>query len=227
MNRNVLKWIAIVTMTIDHVGLYLLNAGIWMDVFRSIGRIAFPLFAFLVAEGFRKSHHLKAYFLRLFAYAAVIELALFGYYLVTGTNYLFVFNVFIPLVLGLALLILLSQPKPWIRLLAIPIVVFTVFVRYPYGLYGLGLIMAFGLIPRNQRVAQLATVLLLHVLFVQVPGLTSPVAIYPWLQLFALLAMPIIFLYNGEKGKDNKQFFYLFYPVHLGVILLIKILFLS
>jgi len=205
----------------------LMEAGLWQDIFRSVGRIAFPLFAFMIAEGFRHSRHVKAYFFRLFAYAAVIEVALFGYYLFTGNNYLFMFNVFIPLVLGLALLIVLSQPKPVIQLLAIPIVLFAVFVRFPYGLYGLGMILTFGLIPRHRWLAQFASVLLLHVAFVQVPGLNSPVAIYPWLQLFALLAMPLIWAYNGAKGRDNKMFFYLFYPVHLGVILLIKVLFLS
>ena len=79
LNGLVLKILAIVFMTLDHVGLFLLtylgSTNMVGVVFRNLGRIAFPLFAFMLAEGMRKSHHKEKYLLRLALMWALILIA--------------------------------------------------------------------------------------------------------------------------------------------------------
>ncbi len=68
LTANGLKWIAIITMIIDHIGAVLYPVSQYPDMafLRIIGRIAFPIFAFLIVEGYRHTGNLKAYAVRLF-----------------------------------------------------------------------------------------------------------------------------------------------------------------
>ncbi len=79
LNELVLKILALIFMTLDHVGLFLLtylgSANTVGIIFRTLGRIAFPLFAFMLAEGIRKSHHKEKYLLRLGLMWALILIA--------------------------------------------------------------------------------------------------------------------------------------------------------
>ena len=70
MSSFVLKLIAIITMLIDHIGAVLYPEIRWL---RLIGRIAFPIFAYLVAEGFYKTSDIKKYLKRLFIFALVSD----------------------------------------------------------------------------------------------------------------------------------------------------------
>ncbi len=79
LNELVLKILALVFMTLDHVGLFLLtylgSTNMVGILFRTLGRIAYPLFAFMLAEGIRKSHRKERYLLRLALMWALIALA--------------------------------------------------------------------------------------------------------------------------------------------------------
>ena len=79
LNGLVLKILALIFMTLDHVGLFLLtylgSANMVGIIFRTLGRLAFPLFAFMLAEGIRKSHHKEKYLLRLALMWALITIA--------------------------------------------------------------------------------------------------------------------------------------------------------
>ena len=100
-----LKCIALITMIIDHVGAILYPEA---RVLRIIGRIAFPIYAFLVAEGFYHTKNVKKYMLRLLLFALVSEipfdLALTGQILEFGHQ-----NVFFTLFAGLLLMELYSR----------------------------------------------------------------------------------------------------------------------
>ena len=67
----VLKIIAVITMTIDHSGYLIFGGSSFMNF---IGRIAFPIFAFQITEGYTHTHNLKKYFLRLFAFALISQI---------------------------------------------------------------------------------------------------------------------------------------------------------
>ncbi|MBN2540850.1 MAG: hypothetical protein JXB08_04925 [Bacilli bacterium] len=232
MNRNAIKFIAAFTMVLDHIGFYLLDSEtVLYLVFRSIGRVAFVLFAYMIVEGFRHTRDLKKYFLRLFVFAAAIELVLIGYWLIGGENFsLFSANsgnVIWPLVFGLGGLWLLSNDNIWIRLSSILVVALSIVLNIPYAGYGVLMILIFGLYPNI--LTQFLFLIGLNLLFIQVPFLEyvgkGDWARYPadmWWQWFSLAAFLFIPFYNHKKGKWNtKYFFYVFYPVHIGIILLI------
>ena len=130
INSNILKLVAIVAMTIDHIGKMILNfyytsgARTAENVMTIIGRVAFPIFIFLIIEGFTHTKDIKKYFLRLGIMA--VSIAVF-YYLVafipiqgfSGDYILTMGNIFIDLICFLALLYFLNHKKQYIKLLAI------------------------------------------------------------------------------------------------------------
>jgi len=233
MNQNSIKFIAAIAMTFDHVGEFIFkdtNHTLYL-IFKSIGRIAFVLFAYMIVEGFHHTHDLKKYFLRLFLFAVVIELGLLVYYGISGVNYTLLGssqNAIWPLVFGLAGLILLSQKSIWIRLLVIAPVALGLFLNTQYGAYGVLMILIFGIY--QNKLTQLLFLVGLNLLFIDVPLLQyigrSDLARYTgegWTQWFSLVSFVFIFLYNNQKGKwKTKWFFYIFYPTHIGIILLIS-----
>jgi hypothetical protein len=230
MNMRILKIIGIVTMTIDHIGVYLLPSGTIGLVCRGIGRLAYPLFAFMIAEGFRHTHDLFRYWLRLTLVAALVEVCLLGYFLVSGENFLFTINVFLPLVFGLSCLIALTRKAWYWKLLALPILAGAFLIAIPYGAYGVLTILIFGLV--TKRSLQLGLFLVVNLAFNAFPiyGLLNITPVFrgriyeEWIQWFSLLAFIPLFLYNGERGRFSKWFFYLYYPLHLAVILGLKTL---
>ncbi len=217
MNRTVLKIIAIVSMLIDHIGVFLLEEGDLYLACRLVGRLAFPIFAFMIAQGFLKSKHIKQYVIRLAVFALFVEILFLVYALLREVPYIpLKDNVIVPLLLGLLVLISVRSRNDFTRLGLIAILVFTMFVQYPYSIYGLSLIAIFGLIAKKWLQALLF--LLVHLLFIQIPGINNVLYLYPWQQQFALFFLPLLFLYNGKKGRDYKYLFYVFYPLHLIVL---------
>ncbi|OQX93341.1 MAG: hypothetical protein B6I17_02965 [Tenericutes bacterium 4572_104] len=235
MNQNGIKFVAAIAMTFDHVGEFIFkgtNDTLYL-IFKSIGRIAYVLFAYMIVEGFNHTSNLKSYFLRLFSFALIIELGLGIISIISGENYT-IFgmsqNVIWPLVFGLGGLILLNNKLFIIRLSSILIVALALILNIQYGAYGVLIILIFGLYPN--KLTQFLFLVGLNLLFIDVPLLQylgkSDMARYTgdgWIQWFSLLSFIFIGMYNGLKGKLNtKWFFYIFYPTHLGIIFLISIL---
>jgi hypothetical protein len=153
-----LKWIALITMTIDHFGVLVLypytnnNVIDTLYVFsRLIGRLAFPLFAFMIAEGVYRTKHRYLYWTKLFAMAILIGLSMFVLEQI-NINAL-AGNIFIDLSLAALAMILLKE-KSWILkplgLLPVAYVIWTSFepnvpnfLRADYGLYGLIMMLIF------------------------------------------------------------------------------------
>ncbi len=237
MNRNYIKAIAAISTFLDHfaVQFFVPYTTIWL-IFRILGRIAFVLFAYMIAEGFFKTKDINKYWFRLLAFALAIEIFLIVYYLVSDVNLLIEYNVIWPLVFGLTCIRLLNQEdvrKRWLMLIpVIVILILAEMLNTPYGMYGPLIILIFALY-RNNIVTQFLFVLALNLIFIETPlSLVIENRFffrYPsesWWQWFSLLGFIFIFLYNGKKGKINtKWFFYIFYPLHLGVIYLLDILF--
>lgn len=162
-----IKIIAILTMTIDHVG-FMLPDGPLNFTFRIIGRIAFPLFAFMIAEGAIHTKSFNKYALRLGIMASVISLAfIFNEILVIDPTLSSQGNIFIDLLLGALAIYLLRQDKWYLKALAILPVLFGIysfigasleacgchgkilwcpfFIRTQYGWFGILLIVMFYL----------------------------------------------------------------------------------
>jgi len=228
MNAKTLKIIAIVTMTIDHIGYYLLpETSEWYLVTRIIGRIAFPLFAFFIAEGYWHSHDRTKYLVRLMDFAAMFEAIIIGYYLASGVNLIFKVNILWTLAAGLLCLILLNRQEIYFKLLVIPLVIGVELLKLQYGAYGIGLILIFGFIRKLPwRVLAMA---MFTLFFVQIPlfqliGLDSYARYQGYSQWFSLIALVLIAFYNGQKGTFNRYFFYFYYPAHLILIYSLSLL---
>lgn len=237
MNRFTLQLIAIITMTIDHIAMILLPMSLTYSIFRLIGRIAFPLFCFLLAEGFRHTHNIKRYLARILLVGLAIEVALYFIHFFIADIGRSNFNIMITLFIGLLILSLLKSNHKWIRPLAIipfaylimtcffvPSITignYTLYLSVEYGLYGICLILLFGLF--TNKTIYLLGFVIISLCFCN-PGLFwhfnfNHLKLVSSGQHLALLTLPFIYLYNGKMGpKLPKIFTYLYYPLHLVVI---------
>lgn len=224
-----LKIIAVICMLVDHTAGHLFHHCAWalvpwftigkyavgpFFVMRSIiGRWAFPIFAFLVVEGYLHTRSKKRYFLNLFLFALLTE----PIWDLSHYDCLFSMksqNVLFTLALGVAGLRIIDyfRNDGLHRLIAIVGVVGVSFLlRCDYGMIGVSFIMLLYLF-RNKRDFQFLSA---------VPAFGhSP---YSW---SALLAMFPILMYNGKrgfiKGVLGKYLFYIIYPLHLLVLYCLK-----
>lgn len=230
MNRMELKIIALVTMTIDHIGFFLIpNTSEAYGYFRLIGRLAFPIFAFMIAEGYFHTKNLKRYFMRLLGLAIIFEAILYVIYLIYGVNMTHIpflenrvalVNIMWTMVLGfLGLYVIDHYHKKGIFLL-IPLLILSYFSSY--SIYGFGIILAFGLLKemRHKELAFITLTILYSLLPLVLPqegfrGINL-------IQLFAITSIVFIHEYNGLLGKYKLKFFYLYYPFHIIVLFLIS-----
>lgn len=238
-----LKYIALLTMTIDHIGAIFLTYGsLPYSIARGIGRIAFPIFCFLLVEGFRHTSNRRSYFLRLLLFAFLSEIpfdaALFQFPQVTDPSILFSHqNVFFTLALGFLALCLLE--KYWwdgffLRLF-IPLCFcgLAELLHTDYSMVGVMVILLFYCLEINAGYHGT----------LEGNRYTFSVIAYPVLLLllaygnvFVALAIPFLSLYNGKKGNplpNGKSFpgakylFYWYYPMHLLVFALARFLFIQ
>lgn len=207
-----LKILALLTMLIDHIGFAFYPDNI---VLRIIGRTSFILYAFLLVEGFMFTSNVNKYILRLLAFGLLSEVP----YDLLFTNGLGVEkqNVFFTLALAIHGLNSLKSfvHNHFSTLFVVSIhCLIAELLRLDYGSYGILVMFAFYFF-RESYQKKIVAVEGLSVLF--------SVLLNSVIQIFAFLAFIPIFYYNGAKGKYiNKYLFYLFYPVHLLIIFLIK-----
>lgn len=197
-------------MFLDHYH-YIIGGSKILNV---VGRIAFPIFAFTLSEGYVHTRSLKKYLFRLFIFAVSIQMPsiLFGY------NYSM--NVFFTLFLGLLSIYIFNFKKINI-ILKIILIGFVLFFsqkfKLDYGIYGILLIMNFNIF-RDYKFKILMNFLVLNVFNTIFPKVFDLVDT----QFFSLISLVFIFMYNGEKGRSMKYFFYLFYPIHFFILEVIK-----
>ena len=236
-----LKWIAIITMFIDHIGAAMLEIGLlpkiadavlagnsfdyvmadyhfWYsfdDLLRAIGRLAFPIFCFLLMEGFLHTKNIKKYALRLGLFALISEVPFdlaFNEKILEASYQ----NVFFTLFIGLLVLIGLKyfeETLPphisWLRfIVALTGILLAMFLRTDSDAFGVMLIFLLYEFRNLPKLRCIAGAILM--LFNSTTG------------CFAFL---LIWFYNGERGKQlPKYFFYAFYPVHLLLLFLARII---
>ena len=207
--------IAAGTMLADHI------AGVFLDpnsaaaiVLHLIGRLSFPLILFLLVEGFCRTGSLKKYLLRLSIFAVISEIP---YDLCFGGKMWEANNTLFTLVAALIALWVIRDveigAKAWVKLtfkvLLVGLLAFvTYLIRSDYAVIGVAGACAFYLLRFDRLKASTANAAILSV--------------YSLYELPAFLTVPLIWKYNGERGKLSKYFFYIFYPVHLLVLWVIR-----
>ncbi|MDE6663667.1 MAG: conjugal transfer protein TraX [Lachnospiraceae bacterium] len=219
-----LKLIAIISMTVDHIGVLLLSGDVAI-ICRAIGRLAFPIFCFLLVEGYIHTRRFDRYLLRLGVFAFLCE-SIYDYTFFRSVPAWQDQNIFVLLFLGLLMMFLLDKTtqfcseKNWVLIYRngatafLQCVVFAVlaalavFFRANYGIYGMAVIAIFYLLRTNPILRAMAFIIVVCVTHWQ-DG---------WVQFAALLALVPIGMYSGERGYKLKYTFYIYYPLHLLII---------
>ncbi|MGG5368746.1 TraX family protein [Enterococcus sp. AZ196] len=241
MNRSIdgfkLKVIAIIAMLLNHIGSgFSLNEQSAAVFFFTefIGKLTFPIMAYLLVEGFYYTHDRKKYAGRMTFFWL---LSIYPFHLLFGGNHPFrlfelVNNIFFTLLMGLLLMVCCERVKsPLLRnVLAFFFAVLT--ITSDWSLIGVFLIYGFYKW-KNSKIGVwwpiLYTTFFLTVMLLMMHS-AAPQAI-PLYQVFTglgmLLVIPLLFAYNGERGYSPKWVkwgFYGFYPLHLAVLALIRFL---
>ena len=133
-----LKIIALISMLIDHLG-YFFTGG-KLSAFNYFGRLAFPIFAFQISEGYTHTHNLKKYFSRLFIFALISQIPFWLY--TNSLGFGFSLNIFFTLFLGLFCMYLYDKtPYKWLGLIAVGFICYLgELIHVDYGYWGILLI---------------------------------------------------------------------------------------
>lgn len=210
LTGNQLKILAMISMTCDHVGLQLLPQ---FPILRIIGRLALPIYAYMIAEGCRYTHDRRQYLLRLAGLGALCQVV---YFLAMGSLYqciLVTFSLsasliflhesryrkyFFPALLGI-----------WFLCRVVPDLLPRTDFQIDYGTWGV-LLPVFIYLSGNKGL--FAGTLLL--------ALT-----YGGRQWWTFAAIPLLMLYNGQRGKWKiGKLFYFYYPAHLVIIYILSLI---
>ena len=225
--QEVLKLIACITMLIDHFGCAIVShlpvphmAGIYYGC-RIIGRLAFPIYCFLLVEGMRHTRNPVKYIMRL-GFAALLAELPFDIFHKGGINWAGQ-SVMVTLTLGAVMLLCMKKTEEdWLKLLMV--LFFALLADLTKGEYGAGgIVMIAVFVLFDQWVLQ--TVAMFLVNWQLIPSDTMEIfGVVMILQLLATFAIIPIALYSGKKLTHSKGIqwaFYLFYPVHLLILWMI------
>lgn len=216
MNVFILKALALITMFIDHFG-----AIFQHDIltYRIIGRLAFPIYCFLLVEGYFHTSNVKKYVERLFIFALISEIP-FDLAFYNRIDFVHQ-NIFFTLFLGLITIYILENKKEKFNynktVIILSACIVAIILNVDYHAIGIIYILLFYYTRFFDKLKRFKFVSL---------GMFAVNFMSSWVQQFSLLALPFIYYYNGKLGTKNKFiqiFFYAAYPLHLLLYYLIKI----
>ncbi len=217
MSSLTLKIIALTTMIIDHYGAIFQTSEL---TFRIIGRIAFPVYSFLIVEGYFHTKDIKKYATRLLKFALISEIP-FDYAFFGSIDWSHQ-NIFFTLFIGLVSIHLLekykSQNSFYSLIIVLAATTLATVLKTDYSFIGIIYILVFY---KTKNFNKLKRILLVGaVMFVTNYLSTS------FIQQYSLMALPILLLYNGKPGlkvKILQILFYLAYPLHLTIFAFINL----
>lgn len=236
MSGAIIKRIAAITMFIDHIGAAFFHiftsrydgmqdfagADIIYDILRIVGRTSFPIFCFLLVEGFLHTRSVKKYAVRLLLFAVISEIP-FDLAFFDSVWNVQMQNVFFTLLFGVLAMWSLHQGKKadvaktgWYMAAGVTGAVLCIlaahFLQTDYGAMGVVLILVLYLLRQDRILSCIAG----YSAICFVGG-----------ELWCFPAFFLMAWYNGEKGRSNKYFFYVFYPAHILLLAGIRILYLK
>lgn len=202
-------------MTVDHVGAILYPE---LEVLRLIGRLSFPLFAYLLMLGMETTRNIRNYFIRLFVFAFISQVPFF---LALDYGPFDALNIFFTLSAGLLFIHFFKKGSVFV----IAPLLASLLLPFDYGIYGIAVIGCMYILKGNTKFG-VASLVLLNTLF-----------LVSWnTQFLSIAAIPFILLHkNGSLSttKENaehytipiwrKYLFYIYYPLHLTLIYIIKV----
>ncbi len=236
LNGNVLKILAAVFMVIDHVGLMFFPYDI---AFRIIGRLAFPIFAFMISEGARYTKNKPKYLLTIAGFAFVCQVVFFVFSNSLYMSILVTFTLSIITIYALSYFkkcLFSKECKLWQKLLSGALFVLTVLAvallnrifEIDYGFFGcmapvFASLFDFRGIEVPKPVAMADN---LYVRLVPFGICLLLLARGSWdIQIYSLLSLILLACYSEQRGRVNlKYFFYIFYPLHLVLLTAIQVI---
>ena len=215
MSGLLLKITALLTMIIDHYGA-IFQPNIM--IYRIIGRLAFPIYCFLLVEGYTHTSNIKKYTSRLLIFALISEIPFdLAFYGRIGFVHQ---NIFFTLFIGLVAIYLIDNKDTKYKfdstLVIIVATVLATILRTDYQFIGIVYILLFYFTRNLPKKKRLSTIALIMIAINLAAGMV---------QQFSLLALIIIYLYNNEPGAKNKLLqmsFYIAYPLHLLIYYIIN-----
>ena len=188
LSETGLKWIALVTMVLDHIHYFFSFTGCVPEWFSMVGRLGAPLFLFCLVEGFTHTHSRKRYFARVYvlstAMSTLLLLMAFGGLLVRPDG-------FYPangMMTTFVILMVIFQGIDWLGQRRM--------VR-GYFLYG---------------------VVYMGLMASQMPDFAWTQLFTRYYEIYGILAAPLMLCYNGQRGGGHKRLFYAFYPAHIYIL---------
>lgn len=230
LSGTTLKLLAAFSMLLDHIGVILLPDMIWL---RIAGRLAFPFYAFMIAEGCAHTRHQRRYFLTVFALGVACQAV---YYLYDGST-----DMGILITFSLSILVIYAMQyakktvrdaacrpvRRWMAFLALATLLVGVYLLdrlwdIDYGFIGCMTPVLASLFrdphPEPRTRGQGGDRPIVHVLMLGI-GLVILACGSNVIQWFSLAAIPLLLLYSGQRGAHSlKYFFYIFYPAHLAIL---------
>lgn len=222
MSNFVLKIIAMITMLCDHLGYAIFGK---FSSFNYIGRIAFPIFAFGISEGYHHTKSKKNYAMRLLMFAIVSQAPFMWFSSMFRTD--FSLNIFFTLLIGLIAIIGYESCKnKYVGMLLVVSLCLTAdFLKTDYGYFGVLMIFIFHIFRDKKWLMYLSYIALCLVKYVPLYLLSNFNYAYILLCLWTIVPLLFIHLYNGKKGPNTKYLLYGFYPVHLIILYTIRTIF--
>ncbi|HIU58452.1 MAG TPA: hypothetical protein IAA61_11660 [Candidatus Ornithomonoglobus merdipullorum] len=218
LSGTALKLFALIVMTIDHIGMLLLPQ---YRILRVIGRLAFPIFAYMIAEGCRYTHNKRLYWGRMAALGIAAQII---YY---AADRDLTMCIFISFALAIPLIYALHSKKNARSMLLLSAAAFALIVfvtmllpelipgfNVDYGFWGVMLPVLISLGNDKRRRLILAAI-----------GIAAVSLSLGGIQIWSLLSLIPLAMYNGTRGRfPMKALFYIYYPAHLAVLYAISMI---
>lgn len=230
LNSNQIKLIAIIAMTIDHTA-WLLFPGcqhIWyVYCLHIIGRLTAPIMWFFIAEGFHYTRNVKKYAGRLFLFAVISH---FAYNFAGGISLIpkGIFNqtsVMWSLAWSVVLMVVFTSEnlRQWQKIL---VIILICFITFPSDWSCIAALCPVFLYLHRDNFKKQGITIIIWTFFYAIVYFFAIDKLYGVLQMFTALSIPILKMYNGKRGtlKGMKWLFYIYYPAHLFIIGILRIL---
>ena len=229
MSSFLLKIIACFTMLLCHIPFVYPQYSVPLMY---IGKISFPLYAFLISEGYVHTRNFSKYLTRLIVFGVISQIPAYLLFVGKSFNGLYL-NIFFTLALGLLGIRIYDKIKS--KYVSIPVIlllaVIAELLKFDYGAFGVLMIICFYIFKRNKLNMVLSQMFLMFILYMKKMSYYTfslfNLQYILFQLLFSVISLAIILTYNGKKGKSSgkiKLMFYFFYPVHLIILDLLKFL---
>ena len=219
LTGNQLKIIAMISMFIDHVGAYLFPDVLELRV---IGRLAMPIFAYMIAEGCRHTKNRRKYLLQILCIGVFIQLTTFLFFQTFRPEILITFSLSIICIYSIDDFLHRKNLRNGIKAITALLFVLFTSVFLPMLISNTNFEIDYGLLGVALPVCvYFAKTKVLKLIFSFVITLLMCISLP--MQLFAIFVIPLLARYNGQRGKlQIKNVFYVFYPLHILILQIIQ-----